>query len=74
MCGHYTQVMWNNTQSVGCGLRTTCTGTYATMISCNYYPPGNYVGQRPFPRTTPHPTHISIPRYAYISNIYIYTL
>jgi len=51
MCGHYTQVMWNNTQSVGCGLRTTCTGQYDTMISCNYYPPGNYVGQRPFPLT-----------------------
>jgi pathogenesis-related protein 1 len=56
VCGHYTQVMWNNTQSVGCGLRTTCTGTYATMISCNYYPPGNY-GQRPFPRTHPNRNH-----------------
>lgn len=49
MCGHYKQVMWNNTQSVGCGLRTTCTDTLDTMISCNYYPPGNWVGERPFP-------------------------
>lgn len=61
MCGHYTQVMWNNTQSVGCGLRTTCTGTYATMISCNYYPPGNYVGQRPFSLTI-------CPSYPYFKN------
>ena len=68
MCGHYTQVMWENTQSVGCGLRTTCTGTYATMISCNYYPPGNYIGQRPFPRTTPQPNpHINSPIYSIYS-------
>jgi hypothetical protein len=43
--------MWNLTTSVGCGIKTTCSGTYATMISCNYLPPGNYVGARPYPRT-----------------------
>lgn len=45
-CLHYTQVVWRNTQSVGCG-KAPCSNGW-TFISCNYYPPGNYIGERPY--------------------------
>ncbi|CAI5982680.1 unnamed protein product [Closterium sp. NIES-64] len=45
-CGHYTQVIWNNTRTVGCG-KASC-GTKADVWACNYYPPGNYGGQLPY--------------------------
>lgn len=44
-CGHYTQLVWRNTRSVGCGSATCGVGTFWV---CNYDPPGNYVGQRPY--------------------------
>lgn len=40
-CGHYTQVVWRETQRVGCGIRTDCPGSFDTVIVCNYDPPGN---------------------------------
>ncbi|KAJ3046197.1 hypothetical protein HDV00_000008 [Rhizophlyctis rosea] len=42
--GHYTQVMWKNTKSVGCCMKTGKT----TVVVCNYDPPGNYIGQKPY--------------------------
>merc|ERR1712151_376191 len=36
--GHYTQVVWKNTASLGCGY---CGGS----MVCRYDPPGNYAGQ-----------------------------
>ncbi|XP_043722081.1 pathogenesis-related protein 1B-like [Telopea speciosissima] len=45
-CGHYTQVVWKNSVRLGCG-RVTC-NSGGTFITCNYDPPGNYVGQRPY--------------------------
>jgi Cysteine-rich secretory protein family len=50
VCGHYTQVVWSSTQRLGCGraTRTTADGrTYVTWV-CNYAPPGNVSGQRPY--------------------------
>ncbi|KAG0650893.1 PRY family cell wall 2 [Hyphodiscus hymeniophilus] len=44
--GHFTQVVWRNTTSVGCG-RTACEGrddTPGFYVVCEYYPPGNVVG------------------------------
>ncbi|GJP43638.1 hypothetical protein CLOM_g3078 [Closterium sp. NIES-68] len=45
-CGHYTQVVWNSTRKVGCG-KASC-GTAGDVWACNYYPPGNYMGQMPY--------------------------
>lgn len=41
-CGHYTQVVWRETERVGCG-RSTCENTEIWV--CNYDPPGNYIGE-----------------------------
>jgi hypothetical protein len=54
-CGHYTQVVWRTTTRVGCATKV-CTknspfGAQAPTWQywvCNYDPPGNYQGQRPY--------------------------
>lgn len=46
-CRHYTQVVWANTTRVGCAT-VTCDGQQGTFIVCDYDPPGNLVGQRPY--------------------------
>jgi hypothetical protein len=45
-CGHYTQVVWRNTRRLGCGMATCSSG--AEIWTCNYDPPGNYLGQEPY--------------------------
>ncbi|GLJ27027.1 hypothetical protein SUGI_0529840 [Cryptomeria japonica] len=45
-CGHYTQVIWKNTKRVGCA-RVKCNDG-DIFITCNYDPPGNFNGQRPY--------------------------
>jgi hypothetical protein len=45
-CGHYTQVVWRDTQRIGCGM-ATCSGG-AEIWTCNYDPPGNYLRQAPY--------------------------
>jgi len=48
-CGHYTQVVWADTTSVGCGYATCESGNGLNeVIVCNYDPPGNYIGQTPY--------------------------
>lgn len=46
-CGHYTQVVWSRTRRVGCA-KVTCFGGRGVFITCNYDPPGNYIGERPY--------------------------
>jgi hypothetical protein len=43
--GHYTQMVWRNTQSVGCAL--VGNGNHDYLV-CRYSPPGNVIGQRPY--------------------------
>jgi uncharacterized protein YkwD len=45
MCGHYTQLVWRETKSVGCGMARD--GRRDVWV-CNYDPAGNYVGERPY--------------------------
>ncbi|XP_059177220.1 uncharacterized protein LOC131956687 [Physella acuta] len=45
-CGHYTQVIWRGTKYLGCAI-SSCPGKHSTMIACEYYPPGNYIGKAP---------------------------
>ena len=40
--GHFTQLVWTTTTSVGCG-QVQCKGN--DIIVCNYDPPGNWEGQ-----------------------------
>lgn len=52
-CGHYTQMVWRDTQQVGCGITTCTTGSPFgsgswTFVVCDYSPPGNFNGQRPY--------------------------
>lgn len=54
-CGHYTQLVWRSTLRVGCARRTCTTGSpFGPSFPswdfwvCNYDPPGNWVGQRPY--------------------------
>jgi len=52
-CGHYTQIVWAGTTHVGCASKTCTTGspfgkgTWQIWV-CNYSPPGNMNGQKPY--------------------------
>lgn len=46
ICGHYTQIVWKTTRRIGCA-RSVCDDGDVFM-NCNYDPPGNYVGERPY--------------------------
>merc|ERR1719357_602631 len=46
VCGHYTQVVWETSVRVGCGV-TECSDLDGlswggTLVVCQYWPPGNY--------------------------------
>lgn len=45
MCGHYTQLVWRATRRVGCAVAGD---GYREVWVCNYDPPGNYIGYRPY--------------------------
>ncbi|XP_052200439.1 pathogenesis-related protein PR-1-like [Diospyros lotus] len=46
-CGHYTQIVWSTTRRIGCA-RVKCFGGRGVFMTCNYDPPGNYIGERPY--------------------------
>ena len=45
VCGHYTQIIWSDTREVGCGVARDAG---REVWVCNYNPPGNYIGERPY--------------------------
>nr|UKH47132.1 pathogenesis-related protein 1 [Gerbera jamesonii] len=46
ICGHYTQVVWSKSVRLGCA-RVQCNNG-AWFVTCNYDPPGNVVGEKPY--------------------------
>lgn len=43
---HFTQVVWKSTKQLGCSSKYCWIyGGKHIIISCKYYPPGNYIGQ-----------------------------
>lgn len=52
-CGHYTQVVWRSSVRIGCATtRCTVNSPFGNgpwyLTACNYDPPGNFVGMRPY--------------------------
>ncbi|KAF3339759.1 pathogenesis-related protein 1C-like protein [Carex littledalei] len=45
MCGHFTQMIWAQTEAVGCA-KIHCNATFI-FITCDYYPGGNIHGHWP---------------------------
>ncbi|KAG2183337.1 hypothetical protein INT43_006342 [Umbelopsis isabellina] len=43
--GHFTQVVWIGTRSIGCGVTKCSSLSGAPLYTCSYYPPGNYLGE-----------------------------
>jgi pathogenesis-related protein 1 len=53
VCGHYTQVVWRDSARLGCGVKD-CTegspfgsGAWQLWV-CDYDPPGNFDGEKPY--------------------------
>ncbi|GMH23706.1 hypothetical protein Nepgr_025549 [Nepenthes gracilis] len=46
-CHHYTQVVWRDSTHLGCA-RVSCANNNGVFVICNYNPPGNISGQRPY--------------------------
>lgn len=54
-CGHYTQLVWRDTVRAGCARRAChANSPFGAQFPdwdffvCDYEPPGNYIGQRPY--------------------------
>ncbi|KAK9954643.1 hypothetical protein ABG768_016694 [Culter alburnus] len=53
MCGHYTQMVWADSNRIGCASHfcDTLEGLQfekATLLVCDYFPQGNFEGQKPY--------------------------
>ncbi|XP_029428382.1 peptidase inhibitor 16 isoform X2 [Rhinatrema bivittatum] len=57
MCGHYTQVVWATSGKVGCGAqfceKVKNEKPNQFLVVCNYEPPGNYEGRKPYTQGAP---------------------
>lgn len=46
-CLHYTQVVWRKSVNLGCA-KVQCKNNKWFFVICNYDPPGNFKGERPY--------------------------
>jgi pathogenesis-related protein 1 len=48
--GHYTQMVWRDSTEIGAGKAVVRTGPLkgASVMYCNYDPPGNVIGKTPY--------------------------
>jgi hypothetical protein len=46
--GHYTQVVWRNTERIGCAIVDCPALTYHNTVICDYAPGGNISGEKPY--------------------------
>ena len=52
--GHYTQVVWADTEELGCGMvYYQGDSYYETLIVCNYAKGGNFLGSEMYKAGTP---------------------
>ena len=56
--GHYTQIIWANTTSIGCA-KAQCGGSWSYVLVCNYGPGGNVKGVSS-PNAWAHPYEIKL--------------
>ncbi|KAK9705807.1 hypothetical protein RND81_07G083300 [Saponaria officinalis] len=47
-CGHYTQIVWRSTTKVGCAKVECEGGRGGAIFVCEYDPPGNFYGEKPY--------------------------
>jgi pathogenesis-related protein 1 len=68
-CSHYTQIVWASTTQVGCAVQICPAGVGTpppgftgdwTYIVCNYSPPGNIIGQRPYAAAVPTAADVTL--------------
>lgn len=45
VCGHYTQMVWRDTKYIGCAVARNAS---REVWVCDYDPPGNVVGEKPY--------------------------
>lgn len=48
VCGHYTQIVWRTTRSVGCATASCQSSMNTQLWVCNYAPAGNMMGEKPY--------------------------
>ncbi|XP_072419644.1 peptidase inhibitor 16-like [Chiloscyllium punctatum] len=58
LCGHYTQLVWADSDKVGCSSHM-CEEVQGlnhknlSLLVCNYLPPGNVIGEKPYKKGIP---------------------
>eukprot|EP01092_Planopodium_desertum_P013422 TRINITY_DN65058_c0_g1_i3.p1 TRINITY_DN65058_c0_g1~~TRINITY_DN65058_c0_g1_i3.p1 ORF type:complete len:809 (+),score=241.63 TRINITY_DN65058_c0_g1_i3:197-2428(+) len=51
VCGHYTQIVWDDSINIGCGV-SSCS-QWKTTVVCRYMAGGNYMGEKPYATNGP---------------------